>query len=124
MKLANWQMVILLAALAVLLLGAATSPVLYALLLTGSRLVLLAYSAQRAVELLGGVARDLLAFLAGLGGLLYVLGILSEWSGVGDVNGRDLDFLVRAVGLAFLVLPLALSGLPSRARRALGLGVC
>ncbi|MFB9994498.1 hypothetical protein ACFFLM_21305 [Deinococcus oregonensis] len=123
MKLSKWQMLIVLAALAVLLLGAATSPLVYALLLIGARVVLLTYSAQRGVELIGGAARDLMAFLSGLGGLLYILGIAAELLGLANINGRDLDFLVRAVGIAFMVLPLAVAGLPRRARLALGL-VC
>ncbi|MEF2280397.1 hypothetical protein V3W47_19050 [Deinococcus sp. YIM 134068] len=97
---------------------------MYDAVLTAARAVILVYSAQKAVELLYGTMTDAEDFLAGVGGLLYTCGIVGELAGAPHVNGRDLDFLVRAVGGAFLVLPLVLSSLPRPVRRSLGLEAC
>lgn len=115
----NLNVLVLLLVL-VLLAGAAMSPVMYALVLWLGRFVVLTLAMSRAVVLMSGEVCDLLDFLVGVGGLLYVVGILADVFGLPNINGRDVDFLVRAVGGAFLVLPLALAVLPRRVRSALG----
>jgi hypothetical protein len=120
-RLTLMQRVMILTALSTALLLAVTVPPLYDVLLWMFRLVLVTYAVQKAVELMGPVVGDPLGFLAGVGGILYGSGLILEQLGLRNINGRDLDFLVRVIGLAFLVLPFALAGLPRRTRQRIGL---
>lgn len=103
-----------------LLLAATVAPV-YVLTLSLGRAVLLLFAGRFTVLLLSGQTRGLLAFLAGLGGALYVLGLVLGGLGVQAAPGLDLGVLLKAVGFAFLVLPFVLGSLPPVVRRSLGL---
>lgn len=105
---------------ALVLLVGALSHELYDVLVLAALSVLMFHAGQLAVKLLSGECRDLLSFIAGLGGVLFLGGSVVGWGlPLPLLNGRDFSFLVRVVGLAFLVLPFVIEHLPARMRRAL-----
>lgn len=111
---------LILLAVLLLLAGASISPELYDLAVFAAYGALTFVAAQNAVYLLRGHCNDALSFLGGLGGLLFLFGAALTVSGLEFVSGRDVAFLVRLLGVAFLVLPLILHRLPRRVQTFLG----
>lgn len=122
--LTNRRELLILLALLLFLAGASLSPDLYDLAVGTAFCVVAAYAAQNAVEMLGGACRGVLGFIAGVGGVVYLCGLALMLLQLAPLNGRDLPFLVRLVGAAFMVLPLVLHRLPVRVQRSLGVEGC
>lgn len=108
--------------LVALLSGAMFNPA-YILVLSLARLTTALYGARMAAGFITGRVRGFYAFLGGLGGALYIVALIPDLlKHPIHIAGRDVPFLARAIGIAFLFLPLLLQSLPQRVQRHWGMG--
>lgn len=90
-----------------------------------ARVVLVAFCGRHMLLLLTGTTRDYAEWSAGLGGFLYISGVLMTLLHLEYIiPGRDISRVMNAVGLALVVLPTLLHWFAPRLYRRLTLENC